>query len=314
MTLSQLYVAMLTIEPKLRQTGSQPDTSDQASVDRKSFNGLSGSELSSMRAVREKKEGYRKESTDFIQKFKHHMSIKFREIEAQSMDDLKLRARSGKSRDSIRLDYRFRQKHKEDLWLYSPLLLFTREIEPSQWDNLLQNYENSAKKPYQEEFRDHILAWKNITRKPFEPDDLLFTTQEKENESIVGRKLTVKRAKTIRSDGSSRVSTSEKPQDGKVNAYEAFAGALSEMARMILVEQNFVDDLFHLSSLENYDFVEAISMAPEARKGGDPLRKKIFDPDRNMARRVSATMEEIYSFWPSELHNLADWVVKHESL
>lgn len=305
---------MLTIDPKLRQNGSRPNTSDRASIDRSSANGFGGSELSSMRAVRERKVGYRKESADFIQRFKHHMSIKFREVQAQSMDALELRGASGKARDLTRLDFRLREKPKEELWLYSPLMLFTREMEPLEWENLLQIYESSAKKPYQDEFTDHVFAWKSITRKPFDSDEVLFTTQEKESESIVGRKLTVKRAKTVRSDGSSRTSTGEKPRDGKVSAYEAFAGALGEMARMILVEQNFIVDLFHLTSLENTDFVDAITTTPESRKGGNPVQKKIFDPDRNMAKRVTGAMEEIYSFWPTELQNLADWVVKQEPL
>ena len=314
MTLSQLYIAMLTIDPKLRQSGSRPNASDQTSVDRGSINGFGGSGLSSMRAVREKKDGYQRESAGFIQRFKHHMSIKFQEVGAQTMDAIKVRGNSGRLRDLTQLDFRLRERPKEDLWLYSPLMLFTREMEPLEWDNLLRAYENSAKKPYQDEFTDHVFAWKSITRRPFDCDDVLFTAQEKESESIVGRKLTVKRAKTIRSDGSTRISTGEKPQDGKVNAYEAFAGALSEMARMILVEQNFVVDLFHLTSLENLDYADAINTVPEARKGGNPIQKKTFDPDRNMAKRVTGTMEEIYTSWPGELQNLAEWVVKQEPL
>lgn len=312
-TLSQLYTAMLTIDPRLRQNGTRPNTSDNSSIERASMTG-GGSELSSMQAVREKKDGYRRQSVDFIQRLRQYMSVKFREVEAQTIDILEHRKNENLSKNLTRLDHRLREKPKADLWLYSPLLLFTREVEPLEWENLMRMYESSVKRPYQDEFKDNVFAWKCLTKKPSGEEDVLFTTQEKETESLVGRKLTVKRSKTVRSDGSSRASTGEKPKDGKVNAYEAFAGTLSEMTRMILVEQNFLVELFHITSLETFDFPDAVAIPSEIRKGGDPIDKKISDPDRNMAKRVLSMMEEIYSFWPSELQGLVDWVIKQEAL
>lgn len=305
---------MLTIDPKLRQYGTRPNISDRGSIERGSMTGFGGSELSSMHAVLEKKDGYRRQSVGFIQRLRQYMSVKFRETEAQTLDILEHRKNENLSKNLTRLDHRLREKPKTDLWLYSPILLFAREVEPLEWENLIRIYENSAKKPYQEEFKDNLFAWKCMTRKPSGEEDVLFTTQEKESESLVGRKLTVKRSKTVRSDGSSRASTGEKPKDGKVNAYEAFAGTLSEMTRLILVEQNFLVDFFHITSLETFDFLDAVAVPFEARNGGDPIDKKISDPDRNMAKRVLSLMEEIYSFWPSELQSLVDWVIKQEAL
>ena len=305
---------MLMIDPQLRRSGTRPDTSDRTSIDASSITEIGGSTLSSMHAVREKKEGYRREGRDFVQRFKQYMSIKFRGAEAEIVSILEQRKKSSKSREPPRLELRLREEPKAGLWFYSPLMLFAREMESLEWDYLMRMYESSAKKPYQDEIEDHLSAWKANTRKPWGEEDLLFTTQEKENESIVGRKLTVKRAKTVRSDGTSRISTGGKPQDGKVNAYEAFAGALQETAQLILVEQNFVVEYFHLSSLENADFVDATATPPEARRGGISMEKKTFDPDRNMAKRVLGMMEEIFSFWPTELQNLVDWVIDQETL
>ena len=315
-TLAQLYTAMLTIDPRLRQNGTRPNTSDETSVDRRTSTMPGGTQLSSMRAVREKKDGYRKESVDFIQRLKQYLSFRFKEIEVQTVEAIENRRKSIASNLATKLDYRLREKPKQDLWLYSPLMLFAREIEPSEWEDMMRTYENFTKKPYAEQFRDNVFAWKRVTRKPAgDEQDVLFTTQEKESESMVSRKLTVKRSKTVRAAGeASRNSSGENPKDGKVTAYEAFAGALNEMARMIFVEQNFVVDLFHISSLENSDFIDAISTAPDRRHGGNPLDKKLFDPDRNMARKVESIMEEIYSFWPTELQNLVDWVIKQEPL
>lgn len=305
---------MLMIDPQLRHNGTRANAADRTSIDASSITGLGGSTLSSMRAVREKKEGYGREGTDFVQRFKQYMSIRFRGVEVQITSVLEQRNGNSKPREPTRLDFRLREEARAGLWLYSPLMLFIREMKPLDWNDLMRMYQSSAKKPYQDEIQDHLSVWKAITRKPLGEEDCLFTTPEKDSESIVGRKLTVKRAKTVRSDGTSRISTGGKLQDGKVNAYEAFAGALSETARMILVEQNFLVDYFHLSSLENLDFVDAIATPPEVRKGGNPTEKKTFDPDRNMAKKVLGMMEEIFYFWPTELQNLVDWVTKQEIL
>ena len=315
-TLAQLYAAMLTIDPRLRKDDSRPMTADQASLHRSSSTGYGGSELSSMAAVREKREGYRRESIDFIQRLKSYMAIKFQDAEVEIVDALERKRNVRASQPSgTSLDHRLREDAKRSLWLYSPLMLFTREIEPLEWEGLLLMYEGSAKRSYQDEFRDNIFAWKRITRKPAgDEQGILFTTQEKENESIVGRKLTVKRAKTVRADGSSRISSGDKPNDGKLTAYEAFAGALSETARLIFVEQNFIVDLFYASSLDTKDFIDAVAINPDQRGGGDVTVKKPFDPDREMAGKVTSAMEEIYSFWPSDIQNLVDWAVKQDML
>lgn len=291
-------------------------TADQASLHRSSSTGYDGRELSSMHAVREKRERYRMESVDFIQRLKQYMSIKFRETEAQTIDALEKSRTSKGSSIPPKLDHHLRDRPKKDLWLYSPLMLFAREIESSEWEELIRMYESCAKKPYQDEFRDHVFACKRVTRKPAGDEDVLFTThvQEKEAESLVGRKLTVKRSRTVRADGSSRMSSGDKHNDGKVAAYEAFAGALSEMSRLIFVEQNFIVDLFHASSLDSQDFVDAVTIEIDQRKAGESIEKKPFDPDRNMARKVLGAMEEIYSFWSNDIQSLVDWAVKQDAL
>ncbi|KAL8932415.1 MAG: hypothetical protein Q9216_006848 [Gyalolechia sp. 2 TL-2023] len=313
-TLSQLYNAMLTIDPKARRNATPPQSADGKKMNRRVSGNFGSSELSSMRAVREKKDGYQVEIKDFVQRFKQYMAIKFRETEANIKHELE--KSQSMSKNPPKLDVRMREKPKQDLWAYSPLLLFSREMEPYEWEDLIRMYEGSAKRPYQEEFKDNVFAWKRISRKPTtDEQEVLFTSQEKEPESLVGRKLTVKRSKTVRSDTNNRISSGDKPNDGKIDAYEAFAGALSEMTRLVFVEQNFVTDLFHLTSAQSSDFNDAVNAArPDARKAADFTERKPFEPDRDLARRLHGTMDEIYSFWPTDLQNLVDWVVKQDSL
>ncbi|KAI4169355.1 MAG: hypothetical protein LQ343_005748 [Gyalolechia ehrenbergii] len=316
MTLSQLYSAMLTIDPKARRNATPPQSATGEKLDRRDSGNIGSSELSSMRAVREKKDGYQLEIKDFVQRFKQYMAIKFKETETHVKHELEKSQSTSMGKTPPKLDYRMREKPRQDLWAYSPLLLFSREMEPYEWEDLIRIYEGSAKKPYQEEFKDNVFAWKRISRKPTtDEQEVLFTSQEKETESLVGRKLTVKRSKTVRSDTNNRISSGDKPNDGKIGAYEAFSGALSEMTRLVFVEQNFVTDLFHLTSAHSPDFNDAINAArPDARKAADLTERKPFEPDRELARRLHGTMDEIYSFWPTDLQNLVDWVVKQDSL
>ncbi|KAL8709135.1 MAG: hypothetical protein Q9225_007495 [Loekoesia sp. 1 TL-2023] len=315
-TLSQLYSAMLTIDSKARRNTTPPHSANGQNVERRVSENSGNSELSSMRAVREKKDVYLFEIKDFVQRFKQYMVIKFRETETQTKDELEQNRNVSMAKNPPKLDYRLREKPKQDLWTYSPLLLFSREMVTYEWEDLIRMYEGSAKRPYQEEFRGNIFAWKRISRKPTtDEQEVLFTSQEKESESLVGRKLTVKRSKTVRTDTSNRISSSDNPNDAKVDAYEAFSGTLTEMTRLVFVEQNFVTDLFHLTSAHSSDFNDAVNAArPDARKGTDLTERKPFEPDRALARRLYGTMDEIFSFWPTDLQNLVEWVIKQDHL
>ncbi|KAL9578776.1 MAG: hypothetical protein Q9203_006968, partial [Teloschistes exilis] len=313
-TLSQLYTAMMTIDPKMRRNAI-PQKADGQAVDHRLSSSIGSSELSSIRAVRERKDGYQVEINDFVQRFKQYMSVKFKETESLIRDSVEIVRTSNPVKNPPRLDVRLREGPQQALWTYSPLFLFSREMALSEWEQIIRMYEGSAKAPYQEEFRDNVLAWKRIARKAT-PDeqDLLFTSPEKESESLVGRRLTVKRSKTVRTEANHRISSGDKPKDGKVDAYEAFSGALNEMVRVIFIEQNFITELFHLTSAHNADFNDAVRAGPEGRAAKDLMERKPFEADRDLARELYKTMEEVFSFWPVDIQKLVEWVVKQDQL
>jgi len=98
-------------------------------------------------------------------------------------------------------------------------------------------------------------------------------------------------------------------------ACEVFAGAMDEMAPLISQEQNFVVDYFHATSLETLDFVDVVtSTPPERRRGTNLLASKPMDPDREMARRVTGVMDEIFSFFTQETSVLLDWAVSSDPI
>lgn len=282
--------------------------------------GFVSSEIGNMRALRQKEAVYQKESVLFLQRLKQYMKMIFAMGEQRTSDALEKERNSSSTTKISKLDSRVHEPFRNDVWPYRQLLLFSREVNLFEWEETMRLYEQSVKRPYQEELRDNVMGWKKVARKPIgDEQDLLFTAQEKETESLAStaRKLTVKRAKTLRSmsGDANRTSSGEKAKDGKMYSYEAFSGALDEMVPLVFTEQNFFVDFFHASSLGNADFLEAVTATPpQDRKEPNLSSKKLFDPDRNMARRVLQVMDEIFSGWPADLQSLVDWAIKSDPL
>ena len=151
-SLTQLYKAMLTIDPKIRQTGGRQSVSDDTlKVDGTSAVDKVSHEVSSMRAVQDKKNGYRRESLDFVQRFKQYMSVRFREAERTTLDTIERSRSNSLPMADSKIDTSRRDRPRADLCIYSPLMLFARDIDSIEWEDLLHMYEGSMKRPYQEE-------------------------------------------------------------------------------------------------------------------------------------------------------------------
>jgi hypothetical protein len=107
----------------------------------------------------------------------------------------------------------------------------------------------------------------------------------------------------------------DKIQDGRLNQYEVFAGVLDEMFPLMFMEQNFMVDFFHVSSLEVLDFPDVVTAAPpDLRRGTDLRKPKPMDPNRDLGRKVVQSMEEVYSFFAQDMQNLIDWSIQADPL
>jgi hypothetical protein len=311
-----LYKALITIDPSF-VAGSR---SGDAPSKRASGSGFGNSELGTMQALQEKRDRYLNEGASFLDRFKKHMEITFGAAFMQTKDAL-TNVDQG-SMPSLKKNVEAHEVGRNDLWKLSPIVLFAKEVDRTSWDALLRMYQAQAGKLYLQEVQDNILVWRKFARKPTgEEQDLLFTTQEKETEGIAttARKLTVKRSQTLarglRSTSGEKEAKASKTQDGKLFAYDVFTRILEDTGPVLLTEQNFITEFFHATSTDAVDFPEAVEAAPpEARRGPNLWIRKQFEADRAMAKHVTGVMEEIFSFWPTEIQNLVDWAVQADPL
>lgn len=298
-----LYKAMITIDPNIRSTGNA------GALQSSRF----GDDVADMRALQEKRERYIAESGMFLDRLKQYMEFDFGRVLMDSEDAVK------RGNGSTRLEVAAHDIARKQLWKYSPLMLFAREIDMISWDSLMRMYQLRAKNVYQTEFKNNFESWKRMTRKPSgDEHELLWTSADRENDTNLGqqaRKMTVKRtmtlARTMRNASGEKGGIGDKAQLGRLYPYEAFAGALEEMTPLIFAEQNFVVDFFHASSTANLDFLDATMIAPpEARRGTNIMARKMVEPDRTLAGKIRGTMDEMMSFWPNELQIMSQWATQ----
>jgi hypothetical protein len=304
---------MIKIDPS--KSGNELKKSDIVNEEADSAAGLL-SDYGNMRIVQEKKEMYLQQGSFFVKRLVDFMARQFDDACAEVTH-----AVSGAP--SKRVDASHHDAGRQLLWKYSPLMLYAKEVDLESWHRLIQVYQDRCHPMYKTEFRDCLGVWKNNKRKPtMEDAESLFTSQaekreEKEMSFSAARKLTVKRsqnlARGIRNqlqDGGSRPSL-DKSVDNRSYPYEIFDGAIADLLPLVEMEQNFIIDFFHATTLEHMDFPDCVQAAkPQNRRGTDLRRTRAMEPDRELARRVTRAMEVIFSFLEQELQNLMEWVLE----
>ena len=302
-----LYKAMATIDPSVRSTNALS----------RSGPGLDASDVGTMNALQEKRNAYMRESAEFCQRLMRYLDNTFSLVLAAAKPSL-VQHPGGIGNATMKLNGSGFNLARANLWQFSPLLLFTKETNMPAWQSTLRTYHTKARPLYNDVFRDNTNNWKRGARTAgSEATELLFTSVEKETPeglTSTARKLTVKRSQTLAKSFRSAGTGSDKPtavdraQPGRMAPFEVFNGVLEEQVPLISMEQNFIVDLFHATSLENIDFADAVvANVPEARMGSDLTTRRLMEPDRAMARRVSDTMEETFGFWKDELRALMEW-------
>ncbi|KAI2628659.1 exocyst complex component Sec3-domain-containing protein [Hypoxylon sp. NC1633] len=308
-----LYKAMMKIDTSIAGSELRKSEDASSSGQQSSLN----TDYSKMRIVQEKKEMYRSESTAFLQRFSIFMTRQFE----KASQEIKTVVEGALSK---KVDPSLHDVGRDLLWRYSPLILYAREVDLEGWNRCLQVYQDKNLPLYKLKFKGIVDSWRRNARKPTgEEAELLFTAEvERRQESTMAtaRKLTVKRsqnlARSLRSPlGEGSKTSLDKIPDGRNFPYEVFAGMMDDLIPLIEIEQNFIVDFFHATTLETADFPDLVAAArPRDRRGGDLKRHRLMEPDRELARRVTRAMESIFSFLEQDLQNAVDWVLSQDPL
>ena len=303
-----LYNAMLTIDPSIKSTDTGNADDD-----------MSKAELARMSALQEKRDIYLGESSLFCQRLISRLSKVFDAYLNESIPSL-MKPPAGKSA-AWNLHPQACNAARTYLWQYSPLILFTKEVDQSAWRRLLEIYMGDARPCYAAVFRTASDSHRKTVRASTgDEEDVLFTSAEKEtSEGLTSttRKLTMKRSQTLaRAVRSASGEKAKVLQSGRQMPCEAFSDMLGEWAPILIMEQNFVVELFHATTLENIDFAEAVATMPMEQRRGPPdlLVPKIMEPDRSLAEYVARAMGYIFDFWPHELKKTIEQSISTDPL
>lgn len=328
-TLLQLYKTMRRIDPtlcgydgndkgagvgsNLAHLGDDLELAMALGLDSDATSGLKGS-YGRMRIVQEKRDVCLQESNIFINRFTRYMETEFDSAFASTRNVLD-RALSRKS------DKEIYQTHRRQLWKYTGFILYTRDLHLESWEGVLQSYHERGNPLFRSTFRSILDSWKSNSRKDTGDEaELLFTHQpEKQHDNLAtaARKLTVKRSQTLagrfRSDTVNKQAPEKSPSHSRSLPYEVFRGALDDLIPLIEMEQNFMIDYFHATTLEETNFEDYLASQPGGQDRKVPdyewLGFRRMEPDRDMARRVTRAMEGMFAFLEGDLQRLMEWTM-----
>ena len=144
-SLVMLFKAMITIDPSLSLSG--PRASEDGSVRSGKPGGFGNSEIGSMRVLQEKKDVYKNESVQFLRRLKPFLQVKFGAAIDETRKALEHEKGSNLTRAAgkAKLDPRNHDLSRSLLWRYSPLMLFSREVDRIEWEELMKTYEIDRK-------------------------------------------------------------------------------------------------------------------------------------------------------------------------
>jgi hypothetical protein len=119
-----------------------------------------------MRALQEKKEGYQNDTRSFMARLRQFMTIKFgAEVVELGKNSKNNQPSPGAQPKLIGHDSAY-----VTLCRFSGLIAFARDVDLEEYLELQKIYEKPVSQLLQDEFRDHISAWKRITRKPLQDE------------------------------------------------------------------------------------------------------------------------------------------------
>lgn len=159
-TLLALYKAMVTIDPKVaRNAPESPDGLGRRGS-------WSDGGVGSMRALQERKEGYETDTRSFMARMRQFMTIKF----GAEVVDLGKNSKNNQYSPEAHPKLVGHDSAYATLCRFSGLVAFARDVDLEEYLELQKIYERPVSQLFQDEFRDHITAWKKIAKRPLQDE------------------------------------------------------------------------------------------------------------------------------------------------
>lgn len=156
-TLLALFKAMATIDPHIAAHGHP-----ESPVNNGRRGSWSDEGIGTMRALQEKKEGYRTEIRAFLARQRQFLAIKFQaEVVA-----LEKHSKSVEMTQGAKPRLLGHESAYVSIYKFVGLIVFTKDVDREEYIELQKLYTRPVKALFESEFKDHVFAWKRITKKP----------------------------------------------------------------------------------------------------------------------------------------------------
>ncbi|BGP68575.1 hypothetical protein NBRC10513v2_001910 [Rhodotorula toruloides] len=192
---------------------------------------------------------------------------------------------------------------------YCGLMLFIKEIDQQQYQQICSAYFTAMSDLYRREIQDLMNHLRGQVKKATD-DELEASFTAKESPTL--RQQSIKRVGTIaRSplEGGKK----EKDRDGKFTASEAFTRALQQITPHLGREQNFISDFLHINAIDaSITFADYMMLETFFRRGASNYLAE--QAKQGKLKDVRAAMELVFGFFEGELRDWIEGVLQKDSM
>ena len=255
----------------------------------------------SMSAIKGKRKDYEAHSSAFLSRMGQFLQGKYQAA-----------LTSGKQQNNTSSPARILPGHEDglvSLFSYSSIVMYAQQIAPKAHADYMRKYAAASKSAWRDSILSFATQWRNLAKKAtLDETEMMFTAAKDSQSAVSMRSATIKRTNTLAKQIRS-VGKPDKSLDGQLPASEVFRVILDNVALIIANEQNFLVNLFHLSSRNAIDLPDYVASRPTLTvKMLDEHRQT--EPNRNLAKERYMLMESIFGWISSDLVNLIDHLAK----
>ncbi|GES81230.1 exocyst complex component Sec3-domain-containing protein [Rhizophagus clarus] len=242
-----------------------------------------------MMAIKEKLETYNLHCKNFCSRFYEYMRMMF-QFQAETLISDKSR---GPRHNSLTI-----QDHEsivENLSKYRGLSLWMKEMDPKRHLEIQSLYVISKEPIYKKETKEYLSQIRHLLSKRELVEEATYVFSAALNQS--GRaSLSYNYANWLTSESTKPPWEFKDGGGGKLPPEEAFDHSLQTIIPLVVNEQNFIFDFFHL------------------KKYAETKKEDRNIEDVRMQKKFTEHMDKLFSFLPEELSSFADYGCKHDNI